>query len=101
MPIAPQHPSRRHPFKQSAQHPIGTEILVCDLSGRPGMSGWLASNGVECLGRTFDVIESEQSLANRNEGGEAGFLGYDRTARGQVARAAVAEPGTTRDDVSA
>src|SRR5208282_846540 len=42
--------------------------------------------------RLFHIAEAQQSLAGRKKFPEAGLLGQDRAAAGEVARAAIAEP---------
>src|SRR5262249_7623833 len=75
------------------------EVLLGDLSRRPAVGAVVRADLVEGVEDLVHAPEGEQPAAGRQYLAEARVLGDYRTARGQVARAAVAEPAAARTNV--
>src|SRR3981081_2986868 len=78
---------------------FGAEVLGGNLSRRARMARIVGVDRANRIDRFIRSIEAEQSFAGGNELLEAGALRDDRTACGEIAHRAIAEPSGARTHV--
>src|SRR5438046_2244039 len=78
--------------QQGGEDAVRVEHLLRDRAGRAAVVLVVTAELLDAGREIVGAAERDDALAGGDVAGEAGVLGEDRAARGQVADAAVAEP---------